>query len=369
MIMDRKEATSKIGETLNAYFGTREIKSCEPYGNGHINDTFLVLTEDKRYILQRINHVVFPHPEEIMENILGVTDHIRRKAKESGGDVERATLNVIKTLDGRDWFVDSIGCYWRLYDFVERTVSKDKADGVEDFKNCGRAFGRFQGLLSDFDASSLHEAIVDFHNTPVRFKNLLEAIKEDRVGRAGKVEKEIAFALEREDFAKILEEAHAAGLLPKRVTHNDTKLNNILFDSDGVTPVCVIDLDTIMAGYSVTDFGDSIRFGANTSDEGETDPEKISMDLTLFEAYSEGFIEGCEGRLTKSEIDLLPEGAMMMTFECGIRFLTDYLQGDVYFKIRRPEQNIERCRNQFALLADMERKVPEMKRIISKIAR
>ena len=191
--MDRKEATSKIGETLNAYFGTREIKSCEPYGNGHINDTFLVLTEDKRYILQRINHVVFPHPEEIMENILGVTDHIRRKAKEAGGDVERATLNVIKTLDGRDWFVDSIGCYWRLYDFVERTVSKDKADGVEDFKNCGRAFGRFQGLLSDFDASSLHEAIVDFHNTPVRFRNLLEAIKEDRVGRAGKVEKEIAF--------------------------------------------------------------------------------------------------------------------------------------------------------------------------------
>ena len=367
--MDRKEAISKINETLAAYFPQNNVRSCEPYGNGHINDTFLVVTDKQRYILQRINHVVFPHPEQVMENILLVTNHIRKAAKVEGKDYSRSTLTVIRTSDGKDWFTDSIGCYWRLYDFVENTVSKEKVEGGEDFKNCGRAFGAFQGILADFDADKLHEAIVDFHNTPVRFKKLLKAIEEDKLGRAKEVEKEISFALEREEFAKILEAEHEAGLLPKRVTHNDTKLNNILFDSDGITPVCVIDLDTVMSGYSVTDFGDSIRFGANTSAEGETDIEKISMDLSLFESYAEGFIEGCEGRLTKRELELLAEGAMMMTFECGIRFLTDYLEGDVYFKIHRPKHNLERCINQFALLADMERKIPEMKRIISKLSK
>ena len=367
--MTREEAVSKINEVLEAYFPDGSVKGCEPYGNGHINDTFLVVTHKQRYILQRINHIVFPHPDEIMENILGVTEHIRNNAKRSGKDFERSTLTVVKTAAGENWFKDSIGCWWRLYDFVENTVSKEKVDGAEDFKNCGRAFGAFQGVLADFDASKLHEAIVDFHNTPSRFKKLLAAIKEDKVGRAAEVKEQIAFALEREDFAKVLEEEHEAGLLPKRVTHNDTKLNNILFDADGITPICVIDLDTVMPGYSVTDFGDSIRFGANTSSEGETDLDKISMDLELFEAYAEGFIEGCEGRLTKTELDLLPEGAMMMTFECGIRFLTDYLEGDVYFKIHHPKHNLDRCINQFALLADMERKIPEMKRIISKLSK
>ena len=362
--MTREEAISKINETLLEYFPENNVKSCDPYGNGHINDTFLVVTDKQRYILQRINHIVFPRPEQIMENILKVTKHIRNDAKNKGKDFSRSTLTVVKTAKGEDWYKDSIGCYWRLYDFVENTVSKEKPNGAEDFKNCGRAFGAFQGVLADFDASQLHEAIVDFHNTPARFNKLLEAIKEDKMGRAAEVKEQIAFALEREDFAKILEEDHAAGLLPKRVTHNDTKLNNILFDADGVSPICVIDLDTVMPGYSVTDFGDSIRFGANTSSEGETDLDKISLDLSLFKAYAEGFIEGCEGRLTEGEIANLPEGAMIMTFECGIRFLTDYLEGDVYFKIHRPKHNLDRCINQFALLADMERKIPEMKRIV-----
>ena len=361
--MDRTNI--KTTEALVAFF--KETPSyCEPYGNGHINDTFLVVAQ-KRYILQRMNTSIFTKPVELMENIVGVTTHIRNKTAEIGGDVERCSLTVVPTLDGADSFCDSMGYYWRLYDFVEGTVTKEVVENANDFYTCAIAFGKFQRMLADYPAETLSEPIANFHNTPWRYDNLMKAIAADKCGRLSSVLPEVEFAKAREEFCKVLENARAAGELPLRVTHNDTKLNNILFDEKTAEPVCVIDLDTVMPGYSVTDFGDSIRFGANTAVEDETDLSKVTLNLDLFKVYVKGFIEGCNGSLTDKEIELLPEGAMMMTLECGLRFLTDYLEGDTYFKIHREGHNLDRARNQFALVADMERKLPEMRAIIKEV--
>ena len=360
--MTREELCAKKEEVLAAYGKKGPFVSCDPYGNGHINDTFLTVAENgKRYILQRINHMIFTRPDQIMENILRVTTHIRKKVEAEGLDAERCTLSVVMTNDGDSFYKDSIGSYWRMYDFCEHTVAKEKVSCKKEFTDCAEAFGKFQGQLADFDASVLHEAIQNFHNTPVRYENLMKAVKNDVCGRAASVQKEIQFAMERAEFVKILENARADGSLPLRVTHNDTKLNNILFDADTQLPVCVIDLDTVMPGYSVNDFGDSIRFGANTAAEDETDLSKVSLDLDLYHAYAEGFLKGAEGRLTDTEIDLMPIGARMMTLECGLRFLTDYLEGDTYFRIAHPNHNLDRCRCQFALVADMEAKEEQMK--------
>ena len=362
--MNSSNPCAKLHEALEAYFGARP--DATPYGNGHINDTFLVET-DRRYILQRMNHSIFPHPDQMMENIMGVTAHIRAKAAARGADTARATLNILPAPDGKPYFRDSIGSWWRLMEFTERTITREAVSCAEDFYICARAFGQFQQQLADFPAENLYEIIPNFHNTPRRFENLCRAVEKDAYGRVAETRAEIEFAMARRDFAATLENAHAAGTLPLRVTHNDTKLNNILFDETSGEAVCVVDLDTVMPGYSVTDFGDSIRFGANTAAEDETDLSKVSLDLSLFEAYAKGFLEGCGGRLTDTEIDLLPVGAMMMTFECGMRFLTDYLEGDTYFKIHRPKHNLERCRDQFALLADMERKKAQMDAIIARL--
>ena len=355
----------KIQEALEAYFNNTQIPY-ESYGNGHINDTFLVVA-DKRYILQRMNHKVFPKPVELVENIAAVTEHIIKRTTEVGGDVARCAQTVYPTIDGKNIFIDSNGGYWRLYNFVEGTVTKERVENPNDFYTCAKAFGNFQQMLSDFDADKLFEPIANFHNTPWRFKNLMKAVAEDRCGRLKDVEAEVEFAKEREEFCKTLENAREDGSLPLRVTHNDTKLNNILFDEETAEPVCVIDLDTVMPGYSVNDFGDSIRFGANTAEEDETDLSKVSLDLELFRLYTKGFIEGCSGSLTETEIELLPVGAMMMTLECGMRFLTDHLEGDTYFKIHRENHNLDRARNQFALVADMEKKLPQMREIIKDI--
>lgn len=362
--MSRNEFCRCIDEVLRAYFDT-PITHCAPYGNGHINDTFLVVS-GKRYILQRMNHTVFPRPDWVMENILGVTEHIRRKAAEQGEDESRVTLSIVSSKEGEPYVRDSSGCWWRLYDFCEGTVTRERVESAREFGLCAEAFGRFQGLLADYPAESLRETIVNFHNTPWRYENLMRSAEKDACGRADAVRAELSFARERKAFTERLESARAEGRLPLRVTHNDTKLNNILFDADSDAPVCVIDLDTVMPGYSVNDFGDSIRFGANTAAEDETDLSRVSLDLDLFAVYAKGFLRGSEGRLTDAEIDLLPIGAMMMTLECGMRFLTDYLDGDVYFRTHYPTHNLDRCRNQFALFADMERKLPQMRGIVEK---
>lgn len=345
-------------------------KECIVFGNGHINDTYRLTYEadglQKHYILQKMNKDIFKQPAELMENILGVTSYLRKKIQENGGDTERETLNVVPTHEGRPFYVDSVGDYWRTYLFIERATSFDRVEKLDDFYQSAIAFGHFQGLLSDYPAETLHETIVNFHNTVDRFAKFQAALAADVCGRAASVQEEIRFVLEREALAHVLCDKQESGELPLRVTHNDTKLNNIMIDDETGKAICVIDLDTVMPGLSVNDFGDSIRFGASTAAEDEQDLDKVWMDLELYETYTKGYIEGCNGALTKEELDMLPMGAIMMTFECGMRFLTDYLEGDHYFKIHREGQNLDRCRTQFKLVADMEEKLAQMNAIVDK---
>jgi Ser/Thr protein kinase RdoA (MazF antagonist) len=304
-----------------------------------------------------------------MDNFAAVTRYLKKLLKEQGDDYKRKTLNLVKTRLGKYYYVDIDGDYWRLMYYVPGSRSYDKVERPEQFYSSAVAFGHFQYLLRDFPADTLFETIKNFHNTPDRYRLLMEAVKEDRCGRLFGVKQEVEFAMEREEFCKTLEIAHSEGRLPLRVTHNDTKLNNILFDAETDEALCVIDLDTIMPGYSVNDFGDSIRFGATTALEDETDLSKVNFDISLYELYVKGFIEGAMGGLTPSELELLPIGAIMMTLECGMRFLTDYLQGDTYFRTSRPSHNLDRARNQFKLVKDMEAALPEMQKIVKKYAK
>ena len=347
-----------------------EFLSAVPYGSGHINDTRLITTKTESgellYILQKINNNVFRDPASLMDNFVAVTTYLSEIIKKNGGNPLRETLNVIKTLDGKNFYLTPDGEYWRLLIFITDSLSFDKVERPEQFYDCAVAFGNFQYLLRDFPADTLTETIVNFHNTPDRCRLFNEALQKDALGRAKDILPEIEFVKARFEFAKTLENAHKEGKLPLRVTHNDTKLNNILFDKETEKPICVIDLDTIMPGYSVNDFGDSIRFGATTALEDEKDLSKVNFDIELYELYVKGFIEGTRGRLTECEMELLPIGAIMMTYECGTRFLTDYLNGDTYFKTSRPGQNLDRARNQFKLVSDMEKRLPEMQAIVKK---
>lgn len=340
-----------------------------PYGSGHINDTYrLTFAHDgavRRFILQRMNTEVFREPQQVMENIIGVTAWLKKKIAEHGGDTERETLSLIPAKDGKMWYVDSEGSWWRAYNFIEGATSFDQVKDKKDFYESAVSFGNFQRLLADYPAQTLYETIPNFHNTSDRLEKFKAAVTADICGRAAGVHKEIQFVLEREALADLLCRMQREGRLPLRVTHNDTKLNNIMIDNVTGKGICVIDLDTVMPGLSVNDFGDSIRFGASTAAEDERDLSKVSCSMELFETYARGFLKGCGGKLTPHEIEMLPEGAMTMTFECGMRFLTDYLEGDTYFKIHRDGQNLDRCRTQFKLVKDMEEKMPEMKKIIS----
>lgn len=356
-------------EIIKEFIGEKKILECIPYGNGHINDTYRVTAEHEnkitRYILQKMNTNIFKQPDQLMCNIFGVTGWLNKKLLEAGEDAARGTLNFIRTADGETYFRDHDGNCWRMCFFVEAATALEQVRTEEDFYQSAVAFGRFQRLLSDYPADSLFETIPDFHNTVNRVDNLKKAIKKNPEGRAEQVHQEIADILSREDLSHILIDLRSSGELPVRVTHNDTKLNNVMIDDQKNTGICVIDLDTVMPGLAAYDFGDAIRFGANTAVEDETDLEKVSCDLKLFEIYVKGFMEGCGGALTKTELETLPLGAMTMTYENAVRFLTDYLEGDVYFKIHRPDHNLDRCRNQLALLADMEKKKPEMDRIVA----
>lgn len=358
-------------EVVSAFHFKGTMIDMVPYGSGHINDTFL-LTYDRgeegivKYILQRMNTSIFHEPEKLMENILGVTAHLRKKIIENGGDPERETLNVIKTFDKKPYYIDSEGGYWRSFVFIKDATSYDIVENPEDFYQSAVSFGRFQSLLADYPAETLYEIIEGFHDTQARFAVFKQAVAEDIMGRASSVQKEIQFVLDHEDIADYFSNLMKDGQLPLRVTHNDTKLNNIMIDNKTRKGICVIDLDTVMPGLAMNDFGDSIRFGASTAAEDEKDLDKVWCDMDLFDLYTKGFIEGCNGKLTKKEIELLPMGAKTMTFECGMRFLTDYLQGDTYFKIHREGHNLDRCRTQFKLVADMEKKWDIMNAIVKK---
>ncbi len=349
-----------------------EVLEFPPYGSGHINDTFAPKIKDKngkvtRYILQRINTNIFRDPEGLMENVVGVTSYLKGIICENGGDPLRETLTIIPTLDGKAFYRNpATGNCWRMYIFVEDTISYDLVEKPEDFYMSAKSFGRFQLLLAHYPAASLHETIPNFHNTVDRFAKLKKAIAKDKMGRAASVQPEIDFALAREADCHVLLDLQAKGEIPLRVTHNDTKLNNILIDVKTKQGICVIDLDTVMPGLAHYDYGDSIRFGASTALEDERDLSKVWMDLNLFEAYTKGFLEEAGAVLNDTEKANLPMGAKIMTFECGIRFLTDYLEGDTYFKTHREGQNLDRTRTQFKLVADMEAKWEEMQRIVAK---
>lgn len=335
--------------------------SVKAYGQGHINRTFLVETSgEERYILQGINKNVFPEPEKLMENIVKVTFYLKDIIKEYGGDPDRETLTLVFGTGGKSFFKDESGEYWRVYRYIEDAVTLNAAENVEDFCESGIAFGRFQGMLRDFPAETLYPVIPDFHDTAMRFQTFQKAVSQDKCGRAKEVKKEIDFIRERSPEMSILGDMQKRGELPLRVTHNDTKLNNVMLDKESHKALCVIDLDTVMPGLSVHDFGDAIRFGANTAPEDEPDIGKVSLSLEHYEAYRKGFLKGCQGSLTENEIRMLPMGAKMMTLECGMRFLTDYLLGDTYFKVDRERHNLDRCRCQLALVEDMERKWDKM---------
>ena len=364
------ETSNKVHEAIDGFKLPGELKECIRYGSGHINDTYRLTYETpqgtKRYILQRMSKSIFKKPVELMENVSGVTAWLRKKIIENGGDPERETLTLVKSNDGLPYFVDSTGEYWRVYLFIEGATCYDAVKDDNDFYQSAVAFGHFQRLLADYPAETLHETIKDFHNTPDRLEKFKKAVAEDVCGRAASVQKEIDFILEREELTHALYDLQLDGRLPLRVTHNDTKLNNIMIDDETGKAICVIDLDTVMPGLTANDFGDSIRFGASTALEDEQDLSKVSCDMELFDVYAKGFIEGCGGKLTQKEIEMMPMGAKVMTFECGMRFLTDHLQGDTYFKIHRENHNLDRCRTQFKLVEDMEAKWDTMQEIIKK---
>lgn len=336
-----------------------------PYGNGHINDTYLC-DSTPRYILQRINANVFKNPDEVMGNIYNVTEHLRKKILEAGGDPNRETLTVIRTRDDKNFYKDEEGSFYRMYRFIEKSVSYDTVENPVQLYHAGTAFGKFQKMLDDFPAEKLFETIVDFHNTPVRVKQLEDAISKNAAGRLASVKEEVDFALEYAKYAAKITDAIKDGEVPIRVTHNDTKLNNVLFDDVTGEGVCVIDLDTVMPGSLLYDFGDALRFGASSGVEDETDLDKIWFDLEKFEQFAKGFLSEMSEFLTEKEAELLPVSALILTYECGIRFLADYLNGDTYFKIHKENHNLDRARTQLKLVKDIEGKLDEMTKIVKK---
>ncbi len=367
------QAELQLQEALAAYSFPAPMAGTVRYGCGHINDTFCVLTQPKegdciRYILQRLSTAAFPHPEQVMENMVSVTGYLRREIAAAGGDPARETLTVLPTREGKPYFRDSQGQVWRLMPYIEGTDCLQSADTPELFEASALAFGRFQRMLRDYPAQTLHETIPRFHDTENRFSKFQAALAADPMGRAASVQREVDFVLARQADCGVALAAQRRGELPLRVTHNDTKLNNVLFDRKTGRALCVIDLDTVMPGLSINDFGDSIRFGANHSAEDEQDLSKVNFDLSLYEVYTRGFLAGAGGALTQAELHYLPWGGRLMTLECGIRFLTDYLEGDHYFHTQRPGQNLDRCRTQFKLVADMEGQFGRMEAIVARYA-
>ena len=366
------EKDAILEEVLAAFDFPATLVGAVRYGQGHINDTFCVICQPQegdcvRFILQGLSTAAFPNHGELMENFVGITSFLREKIIAAGGDPDRETLSLVKTRDGEDYYTDSNGKGWRLMPFVEGTVCHQHAT-PELFEASARTFGRFQKLLQDYPAETLHESIPKFHDTENRYEKFIAALEADKLDRAKDIAADIQFVLDRKEDCSAALQALRDGRLPLRVTHNDTKLNNILVDRATGEGICVIDLDTTMPGLSINDFGDSIRFGANHSAEDEKDLSKVNFDIGLYEAYTRGFLEGAEGSLTEAELEYLPWGARLMTLECGIRFLTDYLDGDHYFHIHYSEQNLDRCRTQFKLVSDMERQWDEMRAIVRRLS-
>jgi hypothetical protein len=356
--------------TISGLFDLRaDFISATPYGTGHINDTYCVWLDQAglriRYIFQRINHNVFKQPIQLMENVQRVTQHALSALQAAGcREVYRRTLTCVPAHTGKPYAVDAAGNVWRIYPFIERARGYDQIETNEQAYQAARAFGEFQNLAATLGGERLHETIPDFHNTPKRLAALEAAITADTAGRAGELAAEIAFARVRAGDCSRITDLIASGAIPERVTHNDTKLNNVLLDDVTAEGVCVIDLDTTMPGSALYDFGDMVRTAAPMSREDDPDPANSGVRLDRFESLVKGYLSTATF-LNESEKANLAFSGKLLTLECGIRFLTDYLSGDIYFKISRPSHNLDRCRNQFNLVRAIEANMEAMEKIVA----
>jgi len=363
--------TPDLSDIVKHFCFRGDFFTAEPLRSGHINDSYAAWFrapggEPHRYLLQRINHHVFRSPERLMQNIEGITEHIRNKVRAAGGDPDREALTLVRTVDGGVLHRTPGGEYWRAALFVEGAQTYEIARSLDQVYSAAQAFGNFQRMVSDFPAEQLHETIPDFHHTPKRFKAFVQAVQRDAQNRAHAVQAEIQFVEQRATEISVLVDNLEAGILPQRVTHNDTKLNNVMIDDATGQGICVIDLDTVMPGLSLYDFGDSVRSCANSAAEDEPDLSLVTVNLDVFDRLVAGYLNAAGEFLTPAEIETLPFSAKVMTLECGMRFLTDHLNGDLYFRIHRPDHNLDRCRTQFKMVRDMEAKLGAMKRIVER---
>lgn len=364
---------NRIKKVIDNFKFKGDFVDVREFGSGHINKTYLVTFNnegaEQRYILQQLNANVFKNIDILMKNVFRVTSYLRDVIKEYGGDPDRETLHYIKTVDDKEYYhLQDDDSYYRAYVFVRDSISFNTAENADMFKSSGEAFGKFQRLLSGFDVDSITETIPHFHDTPWRYNNeFLPAVKANASGRLDTCQPEVEFVNKYAQQMDRLTSMIESGELPVRVTHNDTKLNNVMFDKDTKKCVCVIDLDTVMPGLALYDFGDSIRFGASTATEDETNLDKVEMDLDYFKAYAQGFLGEAGEHFNQAEKDNLAFASLLMTLECGMRFLTDYINGDVYFRTEYPQHNLDRARNQFKLVADMDAKMEQMEQIIKNI--
>ena len=358
-----------MNKILTAWEWNGPVSEPTAYGEGHINQTYAVTEQatQKRYILQKINTDTFKDSDGLMENICGVTDFLREKAKQRGADPERATLHVVLTKAGKPYYKAADGGCWRVYDFVENTVCLQQVQSAEDFYQSAVAFGNFQRQLADYPANTLHETIPHFHDTPKRFADFQRAVAEDRMGRAAQVQREIEFVRAREADYHVMVDLLTAGKLPLRVTHNDTKLNNILFDKTTGEGLCVIDLDTVMPSFIFSDFGDFLRSAANTGKEDEKDLNNVRFNMEIFKAFAKGYIESARSFLTPVEIEMLPYAATLFPYMQAVRFLADYINGDTYYQTKYEGHNLVRTKAQYKLYLEAKAAVPEMKAYIASL--
>ncbi len=369
-MIDRQVLQPEIISELIDNFGIKEKYNGYIRINvGHINDTFKVCCHNKNYIFQRINTSVFKNIDGLIKNIADVTAYIRDKINAENSDERNEVLNILQGKDGKYCYTASDGAIYRIYDFIENAISYSGTYSPEIFKESAVAFAKFQRYLSGYPVEKITDSIPDFHNTAKRYEAFEAAVKRDIAGRRAEVEDLIAFVRKRKAYKDTVVDKLADGSIPVRVTHNDTKLNNVMIDRETGKGVCVIDLDTIMKGSLLYDFGDSVRFGCNTANESETDLDKVEADTEMFKAYVRGYLSVMKDTITSEELELLAFSGILMTYECGMRFLTDYLEGDVYFRVDEPLQNLHRARNQFKLVEDMEKKLKLFNRIVADTAR
>ncbi len=359
----------EIIDVVKSFLPNEHVISYMPIGNGHINSTFMIVTDKNRYSMQKINTNIFSNVEGLMSNIDKVTEHIKKKAIARGEDPHRSTLNFISNAETGKTYAIADDQAYRMYEYIDNVFTIEKMENPENFYSAGLGFGSFAKELSDFDAGQLVETIVNFHNTSSRYRDFKKAIEFNYNNRLADVKDEVSFVKARKDFMSLFVNKLENGDLPLRVTHNDTKINNILFDKETGAPAAVIDLDTVMPGSYLYDFGDAIRSGATHAAEDEQNLSLVDFDLGLYEQFTKGYLEACGDSLTPMEIKMLPYASIMLTLECGMRFLTDHLNGDTYFKVHRENHNLDRARTQFKLVDEMEKHIDDMTAIINKYAK